>query len=173
MKKVIGKTVIGAVLIGMGVWIGSSNIISKAEGSAQTPGSVNDPLVTKGYVDTQVEKLVQDQVDEIVKKMGQGGGGSASLEIITLQPGETLYAGEGTEFTLRVGKAKAVSNDTNGIPDVTEGQNIEKGSVIPRDHLLLFPREGRGIRADEGDKNQVIVMVVGSYLHLDASGNPK
>ncbi|CAM3776148.1 hypothetical protein [Marinicrinis lubricantis] len=168
--KHMKKIVLTVALFGSGLWLGSQwTSIAETSGS---PGTVNDPLVTKGYVDQKINELAQ-QIGSGGAGTGSNQGTASSLEIITLAPGETLYAGEGTEFTLRVGTAYAVSNDANGIPDVTEGTNIEKGSVIPRDHLLLFPREGRGIQADADQKGNVIVMVVGSYMHMDAQGNPK
>lgn len=170
MKR-IGKLALTVALFGSGIWIGST-MVTKADSVSSQPGTIDDPLVTKGYVDSQISSLVETQIEEYLEKNGgTSSATSSSLEVITLSPGDTLYADEGTELILRVGKAYAVSNDANGIPDVTEGTNLEAGAEIPRDHLLLFPREGRGIRADETENNSVIVMAVGSYMHLDADGN--
>ncbi|WP_317890696.1 hypothetical protein [Paenibacillus arenilitoris] len=139
------------------MWVGA-NFVSplEAESNALTPGSVEDPVVTKSYVDEQLAKL------------GAGDGttgtvGEASLEVVAVPAGKTLMAGQGTEVIVRVGKAIAYSSDANGISDLTAGSDLTKGKAVPTNHLLLFPREGRGILPDPAQKNGLTVLVRGSY----------
>lgn len=146
-------------LFGSGLWIGST-LISNADSAVDPnmPGTANDPIVTKSYV------------DQAIKAMGGGGGdgGSLKLIVVELAEGQKLYGGEGTEFIVRTGKAVAFSGDASGIPDLTGAKDLTAGTAIPLNHLLLFPREGRGIQLAPKEKNSVIVMVRGSYELVDA-----
>jgi hypothetical protein len=162
VKQKALRGIAAVVLIGAGVWVGV-NFASplEAESNALTPGSVEDPVVTKSYVDEQLAKLGG----------GSPGGGTtpttpvadASLEVVNVPAGKTLMAGQGTEVIVRVGKAIAYSSDASGIADLTGGTDLVKGKAIPTNHLLLFPREGRGILPDPNQKNGLTVLVKGSY----------
>jgi hypothetical protein len=160
VKKKVIRGLVAVVLVGAGVWVGV-NFASplEAESNALTPGSVEDPVVTKSYVDEQLAKLGG----------GSPGGGTtppvvdSALEVVTVPAGKTLMAGQGTEVIVRVGKAIAYSSDASGIADLTGGTDLTKGKAIPTNHLLLFPREGRGILPDPNQKNGLTVLVKGKY----------
>ncbi|MGO4692852.1 hypothetical protein AB4Z50_01100 [Paenibacillus sp. 2TAB26] len=160
MKKKVIRGLVAVVLVGVGVWVGV-NFASplEAESNALTPGSVEDPVVTKSYVDEQLAKLGG----------GTPGGGTTTpvadtaLEVVTVPVGKTLMAGQGTEVIVRVGKAIAYSSDASGIADLTGGTDLTKGKAVPTNHLLLFPREGRGILPDPNQKNGLTVLVKGKY----------
>jgi hypothetical protein len=166
------KIVLAALIFGGGFALGSA-VVSSADGliDPNQPGSVNDPLVTKSYVDEQVAKAVKSELE----KQKSTGNVSASREllVVELNPGESLIAGSGAEFIVRNGKAVAIGGK-DGIPDITDGDSIADGELIPLNHLLLFPRDdGRGIQPHPDQKTTVFVMVRGSYVHLDASGKAK
>ncbi len=117
------------------------------------PGSTEDPLVTKSYVDEKIRQLVGTGTG--------GGGGFVELVVEELKVGQILVAGPGTEFILRGGKATAYGDPKNGIPDLTGGIDIPIGKPIPLNHLLLFPRDdGRGIKITAGP---AFVMIRGPY----------
>jgi len=168
-----GKLMLSVLMLGISVTVGSMTTSLRADSmtNGNQPGSVNDPLVSKSYVDEKVAEIVRT---ELGKQQGNGGGSgssSRSLVVIELNPGETLYAGEGTEMIVRNGKAVSVSSNSNGIPDLTDGADLKAGAVIPNNHLLLFPRDdGRGVRPHQDQKKTVFVMVRGSYLHVGADG---
>jgi hypothetical protein len=117
--------------------------------------------------DAKIKELISTEVDKAVKaalaSSSPGASSPTKLEVVTLQAGQSLMAGEGAEFIVRTGKTIAVSTDENGIPDVTSGKDIAAGTVIDLNHLLIFPREGRGIKVDAKEKNDVFIMVRGSY----------
>lgn len=148
-------------LFGSGLWIGST-FTSNADSlvDPNMPGTANDPIVTKSYV------------DQAIKAMGGGGGEGGSLKLIVVEvaAGQKLYGGEGAEFIVRTGKAVAFSGDASGIPDLTGAKDLTAGTAIPLNHHLLFPREGRGIQLAPKEKNSVIVMVRGPYEHVNANG---
>ncbi|CAM4476375.1 hypothetical protein FHS16_004696 [Paenibacillus endophyticus] len=159
MKKNVARGIVAAVLIGAGVWVGV-NFASplEAESNALTPGSAEDPVVTKSYVDALLSN----------NNGGSSGGGTtpavdSQLEVVTVPVGKTLMAGQGTEVIVRVGKAIAYSSDASGIADLTGGTDLTKGKAVPTNHLLLFPRAGRGILPDPNQKNGLTVLVKGSY----------
>lgn len=170
----LGKIVLSLVLFGGGFGIGSV-VVSNADGllDPNQPGSVNDPLITKSYVDQVVSEIVEE---EVAKQLENQAVVPSSNELVVeqLSPGESLIAGAGTEFIVTHGRAVAISK-TDDIPDLTSGSAIKSGQTIPEDHLLLFPRDdGRGIKSTEtAAESYVWVMIRGDYVLLDAEGQAK
>ncbi|GGG84335.1 hypothetical protein [Paenibacillus radicis (ex Gao et al. 2016)] len=153
MKKWVARIALGAVLVVGGFGIGYWNTSTiEADGALAVPGSVEDPVVTKSYVDA----LVGDKGQE-------GNTGGDKLEVVTVPNGKTLIANEGTEVIVRAGKAVAYSPDSNGLADVTGGKDVFKGAPIPANHLIIFPRAGRGITTDPGFTKTLTVLVRGGY----------
>ena len=132
-------------------------ILNSAAGanSSKIPGSADDPVVTKSYVDQLVAELRMS--------IGSGGGGGSKLEVVTVPVGKTIYVQAGGELIVRTGKAVAVSSDANGLSDMTDGLDIPPGKPVGNNHLILFPRDGRGVKAAEGSKTDLIVLVRGGY----------
>jgi hypothetical protein len=176
-----------AVLFGAGLWIGSMVTSSNADSivDPNQPGSVHDPIVTKSYVDEAVRTLVATELakqgqSDIEAKINQLASQvyaelneakknmSTDLIVVTVNKGQTLYAGAGTEFIIRTGQPIAVSNSANGIPDVTSGEDIANGKPVGLNHLLIFPREGRGVKPSTDAA--LIVMVRGQYLLVNEDG---
>ncbi|MFD0617360.1 hypothetical protein ACFQZR_07770 [Paenibacillus sp. GCM10027629] len=158
-----------SIVVLAGVLMLGSVISTSADGatvSGSQPGSVDDPVVTKSYVDEQVQKLV---VAELAKQTGGAGKNpdknaeSSELKVVTIKSGEKLIAKAGTEFIVRAGKAVVYSPDANGISDLTDGKDISNEQDVVNNHLLLFPRDGRGVMPDAKQKNGLTVMVRGGY----------
>ncbi len=112
------------------------------------PGSPEDPVVTKSYVDAQIAAI-------------KGAEGSATVFVpVFVEAGKTLIGGAGTELILRSGGALAVAKGEDGLSDVTEGKDLKATFAVTRNHLLLIPRDdGRGISA----ATDIWVMVKGTY----------
>lgn len=171
-----GKTAAAVAAIVCGVWVGSM-LTTFASGipAAGQPGSAEDPMVTKSYVDEQIRKALGGG------SSSGGGAGSGTIvspsgggepySVVELPAGHTLMGGMGTEFTVRTGKAYVFSNTENGIPDLTDGVDLKNGALIPNNHLLQVPREGRGVRVEANYPNKVFVTVKGAYLQIDGDGN--
>lgn len=132
---------------------------AQADGSS-TPGNIDDPIVTKSYVDQAVAKLVKAELDKIT---GGKESGSAALEVVTLPWGSKLIVEDGAEIIVRSGKAIAYSSDKNGLSDLTDGLDIAPGKPVANNHLLLAPRGGRGVEADPKQAKGLIVLVRGGY----------
>jgi hypothetical protein len=97
--------------------------------------------------------------------------GNPSLSVVKLEPGQVLYGGAGAEIIVRTGKVTVISSDENGIPDVTSGKDIAAGATVELNHLLVLPREGRGIKSDAKVKQDIYIMVRGSYLITNPDGS--
>lgn len=107
---------------GLGFWAGQR---AQAQGSAPEPGSEQDPLVSKSYVDDYVQ-----------------------LRVVTLAAGQQLIGDGGTEIILRGGKTTAIGTAAGGLSDLTGGKDLVTGVTVPPNHLLLVPRsDGRGVKA--------------------------
>jgi len=162
------RILLAVALLAGGTW-GGSYAVTWADSviNPNQPGSADDPLVSKSYVDEKLSQLVKEEFENV----GGTVGGSASLEVVTLAAGQTLYAGAGTEMIVRVGQTQVVSGTVDGIPDVTSGVDVKPGSAVELNHLLVNPREGRGLQHSDREAVQVILMVRGGYLKVDADGN--
>lgn len=143
-KKVkLGIGIITIALVG-------SLVTTALAGSNADPGSINDPIVTKSYVDEQINLIKQ-----------QGIGQTSSIVVEKLDAGNIIIAHAGTELILRGGTAVIYGENTNGIPDVTGGEDLKVGSNVPKNHQLIIPRDdGRGLKITKGP---AYVMIRGSY----------
>jgi hypothetical protein len=185
------KTVLLVAVFALGVVSGSMIWTSSANNSGlvdpNQPGSANDPLVTKSYVDEAVASKVQAeiakqidsqlaakqkeldaQIEQFKKQLDALLGQAGGMVVVELQPNQTLFADPGTSLIVRNGKTVAVSTDANGIPDVTGGKDLMNGTPVELNHMLIFPREGRGIKSTHN--TTVFVMVTGGYKILNADG---
>jgi hypothetical protein len=122
-----------------------------------TPGSTDDPIVTKSYVD---QKLAEIQGGS---GTGTGTAAAGKLEVVTVPVDKRIIVQDGGELIVRSGKAIAYSADANGLSDMTDGLDIQPGKPVAANHLILFPRGGRGVQADPKQKNGLIVLVRGGY----------
>lgn len=173
-----------AMLLAGGIWAGSV-LNTTAEGASvgSQPGTADDPVVTKSYVDQQIQKALGGTVSvptqapsatiapaatpapTTTPTQGNGTAGSTTnaVEIVDVKPGQTLIAGAGAEFIVRAGKAIIYSQDANGVADLTAGTDLANGVAAPSNHLLSFPRDGRGISVQAGQTLGLVVMVRGTY----------
>lgn len=160
MKKNKFKTLFTVLTLTAGILVGVTlNNHFTVGSSATTPGSVSDPVVTKSYVDEQIRKIAGGA------SSGGGGGQAASqaLEVVSVSSGKTLMLPAGSEAVIRAGKGIAYSSDANGLSDLTAGADISPGKPVPSNHLIWFPRDGRGIVADPNVSSSLTVLVKGPY----------
>ncbi len=122
------------------------------------PGSTDDPVVSKSYVDSLVQDL-RNQINTL--KNQTPSSGSSAFETISISAGQYLYTGSGTEIVVRSGFAKALLGTTGaGLSDVTSATDLSNGVIVPKNHLLISARDdNRGIYAT----TVCYVLVRGSY----------
>jgi hypothetical protein len=138
MEIRIGKKTAAICLVVL-VCIAMTAAVRAASGA---PGSESDPLVTQSYVD---------------KLLSEAGGVFLPVEVTA---GGKLIGGAGAEIIVRSGEATIVSNENNGVSDLTAGLDLMTGAYAPPNHLLLVPRDdGRGVAAT----TDLWVMVRGAY----------
>ncbi|MEK5478271.1 hypothetical protein NYE70_15295 [Paenibacillus sp. FSL R5-0407] len=172
--KTAWKVMAAAILIGGGIWAGSlMNLTAEGAGVTNQPGTADDPVVTKSYVDQVIQQAIKGggtttipttPTSPTTPSTGEGSGSSSdAVSIVDVKPGQTLIASAGAEFVVRAGKAVIYSQDSNGVADLTDGKDIANGGAVANNHLLSFPRDGRGIQVQEGNKYNLTVMVRGGY----------
>lgn len=136
MKKLLAVVTVLVVLAGFSIVAGAATT---------TPGSENDPVVTKSYVDAQIKA---------------NAGAAKSYEAVFVNAGKKVLGGDGSEIILRSGEAKSLASGINGIADLTGGKDLMGDQAIIQNHLLLVPRnDGRGIIAT----TDIWIMVKGGY----------
>lgn len=117
------------------------------------PGTSNDPLVTKSYVDNKIAQLTGQDSKEQENSLG-------TYQVVTIEQGKAILGKQGTEIIVRGGEAVIIGSEAGGLQDMTDGVDIEEGTSAPRYHLLIVPKEdGRGLIATK----PLIVMVRGGY----------
>lgn len=174
--KSVWKVTTAAVLLAGGVWAGSLlNVTAEGAGVGSQPGTADDPVVTKSYVDQQIQKALSGGAITTPVATATPSPSSAPTAttspttssnesvIVDVKPGQTLIASAGAEFIVRAGKAVIFSQDANGVADLTDGKDLLNGVAAPTNHLLSFPRNGRGITVQEGQTLGLVVMVRGGY----------
>ncbi|MDD2484072.1 MAG: hypothetical protein PHQ50_03435 [Eubacteriales bacterium] len=113
-----------------------------------SPGSSEDPVVTKSYVDAQIAAIKSS------------GSTADSFQVVFVEKGKKVIGEEGTELILRGGTAVAVDNGTNGLSDLTAATELMGGAAVAKNHLLVVPRnDGRGISA----QSDIYVMIKGGH----------
>ncbi|WP_069998804.1 hypothetical protein [Cellulosilyticum sp. I15G10I2] len=140
------------------------------------PGTSNDPLVTKSYVDKriadlgaggstsndvnkqlQAQQLLINELSSQIKLLQQE---SNTYEVVSVPQGKSILGKQGSEIIIRAGEAKVIGSEAGGIQDMTAGVDVNANSIAPRYHLLIIPREdGRGLIATK----DLTVMVRGGY----------
>lgn len=117
--------------------IATAMSIVMAFGDTSVPGSPEDPVVTKSYVDSKL-----------------------AYAVLHMQQGQKLIGGEGTEIIVRSGEVTAIDNGKDGVSDITGGNDLKSGAICKTNHLLLVPRnDGRGITA----ATEAYIMIRGPY----------
>jgi hypothetical protein len=171
-------------MLGVGFWFG--------EAAAQTgavPGSTQDPLASVSYVTQAISSALQGQVPSLITQGVQAAlpgvvtplvqstvqtqlqaalkslpTGGASVAVVSVPPGQEIVAAEGTEFVLRGGSATVQLAPTSGggLADLTTGQNLAQGAVVPQNQLLIAARSDERGLVPVG-KARILVLVIGQY----------
>lgn len=181
------KIALAAFLIGGGIVAGTvMNSSVDGASSGGQPGTADDPVVTKSYVDQQIANALkggssagsssapatttptpaQTGSSNSAASGGASNGNTSSgeaIKVVELTPGKKLLAKAGAEFIVRNGRAVVYSMDSSGAIDITDGKEIFHNQAIMNNHLISFPRDDRGIQVKEGETNDIVVMVRGGY----------
>lgn len=153
MKKRIGILLLAVVLLSGMTLVFAAN-----------PGSDEDPLISKSYIDNVLMPQIYSYIDKAVGSSGtdRPTGETSAFEVVNISPGQRLTAGAGTELILRMGSGTIIGSMRGGISDTTDGVDLADGTPIPPNHLLIVPlADGRGLQLD--NNGDAIVMVKGSY----------
>ncbi|WCT55387.1 hypothetical protein PQ456_19915 [Paenibacillus kyungheensis] len=184
MKK-YATWLMATATIGIGIWVGSS-FVTISSASSQL-GSADDPVVTKSYVDQQIQKALGGSSSSSTGNTNNSNSGTKNntpttpvtppvstapsatssstitTKVVEIRPGKKLIAAAGTEVIVRTGKAVVYSSEKNGILDLTAGSEMGGSQAIPNNHLLLFPRDGRGVEVALTQGYNATVLVIGDY----------
>lgn len=184
MKKVSKFSIILALLLIIS--FGFNLMGAFAEGTPE-PGSEQDPLITKSYVDkitgqflAEIAKLNEQitalkaqteaaeakaeaasvKAEELKVQLQSVSAGTAEYVTVGLEPGQQLLPGSGTELILISGKALAVPGKTGSLLDATSAKVVVKNSSVLLNHLLISLKDdGRALKATV----KSIVYVKGLY----------
>ena len=147
-KKKHGLLIVSLILLLM-----SGSLMAAA--AAGAPGSEDDPVVTKSYVDSAIASLRAS-----LSGAGTGASGGGEWQVVCVPGGKSVVGETGTQMILRSGTATAIDNGANGISDLTGGSDLRQGAAVSKNHLLLIPgSDGRGIRT----AGECWVMISGGY----------
>lgn len=142
MKKIC---IVAVILLICGAGLFKAGMTVGAAGEAE-PGSVNDPLITKSYLDSYMSNLgVSDKAESGYKK-------------VTLAKGKTIVGQEGTEILLYSGSANAYAK-SSVLVNVTMGEAVNDGMSLGKYCVYLCPDADSGITA----MSDIVIFVKGGY----------
>ena len=133
--------------------------------NTDTAGTIDDPLVTVSYLNSQYKKTVESMIANAMLGSGAdfdlNGLISSLIEDALPQTGtafapvffaenSVVFLGEGTEVILRSGKAKIMSPHTDmGLSNTTQGYDAPDGEDIIFNNVYICPRNDlRGFITD-------------------------
>ncbi|MCL2016612.1 MAG: hypothetical protein FWG68_10245 [Defluviitaleaceae bacterium] len=141
---ILATTMVIMYLVG----VHSAGVIANAQ-----PGTADDPLVSRSYVDRRIAELeaLILQLETPAQPPEPPAPAPAAVnrelfEVIRANAGSILLGGASTEIILRAGEASVVAGP-NGLANVTAGWDIMNGQAVPLNNLLIVPLDdGRGLR---------------------------
>lgn len=182
---IISKIKIGIGLLAMACFTMLLITVSIEAGSTES-GTVNDPIVTKSYVDQRDGEVLE----KINIKLAELAGGTSHnttstngeidmeavyayldqklveeqgsvFVVVEVEEGQKLIGGAGTEIVLRGGSATIIEGvNGDGIADLTDGKDLLEGIDVPAQHHLLIAKDdGRGLMIH----SKSWIMVKGDY----------
>lgn len=171
--KLIKKTSKIYKIIILVVIISTLLLIHMVQAANAVPGSEEDPVISKSFLDAEVAKL-NDKINELNAKadnlvirsdglaarIEEGLSSGDIFEPIEIEAGKKIIAGGGTEIVLRSGKATAIAGTYGGVANLSAGVDLQTGADVTQNHLLLISRDdGRGLKAETG----IWVLIKGKY----------
>lgn len=146
-KDKIKKVLTVAVILAIGVAaIFKAGMIVGAADDAK-PGSVNDPLITKSYLDSYISSLGLT-----------GDSATSGYTKVVLSKGSTLVGYEGTEILLYSGSANAYAKEAELI-NLTMGEAYGDGMTLGKYCVYMCVDSSSGIKAT----SDAVVFVKGKY----------
>lgn len=109
------------------------------------PGSVNDPLITKSYLDAYMANY-------------SGGAANASYTKVTMSKGSTIIGKTGTEILIYSGSANAYAK-SGDLVNISVGEAVADGLTLGKYCVYLCPDNDAGITAT----SDMVLFVKGEY----------
>ena len=163
------------------ILISSIAILSATTVYASTPGTQEDPLVSRSYLEQRLSQIIGTELsDEILDNIIQTVIANVMFQLqstlnitqappsteifqftpVFLEAGTILIGHTGTELIIRGGVVQAYVYGTDGIVNVTRGIEHFADDILAHNELLLIPRrDARGIRI----LSDAWVMIRGGY----------
>ena len=166
----------GIIVLTAIILVLSAVVISAADGV--TPGSEQDPIVTQSYVEQKSEQikyyidsliaqetaklkteleLKGQEIAKLREEIKDAAKAAGKFQVVEMQKGQMLIAGEGAEIIPRSGKFSAIEDAFGGLSDITAAKDLKNGEAVVNNHMLIAARgEGRGLKA-LADKSFLII----------------
>ena len=166
----------GIIVLTAIILVLSAVVISAADGV--TPGSEQDPIVTQSYVEQKSEQikyyidsliaqetaklkteleLKGQEIAKLREEIKDAAKAAGKFQVVEMQKGQVLIAGEGAEIIPRSGKFSAIEDAFGGLSDITAAKDLKNGEAVVNNHMLIAARgEGRGLKA-LADKSFLII----------------
>ena len=166
----------GIIVLTAIILVLSAVVISAADGI--TPGSEQDPIVTQSYVEQKSEQikyyidsliaqetaklkteleLKEQEIAKLREEIKDAAKAAGKFQVVEMQKGQMLIAGEGAEIIPRSGKFSAIEDAFGGLSDITAAKDLKNGEAVVNNHMLIAARgEGRGLKA-LADKSFLII----------------
>lgn len=156
------KSIFASLSVALFLFIYLSN--SNSYVMALQPGSSEDPLITRSYLERRLSTLeinnhtvlsdevlnfiIEDITRRIFSQLSYVEKGT--FKPVSANTGQLIIGDEGTEIILRVGSALIFSEVDNGVVNITTGRELLNGDRVDINNKLIVPRDdGRGVFVTE------------------------
>ena len=146
MPKIRKIAIVLIIVIVGSLGIFKAGMMVGAAGEAK-PGSINDPLITKSYLESYISSLGLT-----------GNSTSTGYVKVNLKKGSTLVGSEGTEIMLYSGSANAYAKGDQ-LVNMTIGEACSDGITLGKYCVYMCPDKSSGVVA----MSDVVVFVKGNY----------
>lgn len=147
MNKITKIGILVTLVVMMLICTYKAGEVAGAQSGNGTPGSVNDPLITKSYLDERLSKA----------GIADGNGNSSNgMNKVELTKGKMIRGDEGTTFVLVSGSAVVGGND---IINITAGELMNDGMTVSKYATFLSTSAEGVIKAE----TKACVYVSGKY----------
>ncbi|MCL2610108.1 MAG: hypothetical protein FWE02_00350 [Defluviitaleaceae bacterium] len=163
------------------ILISSLAILAATTVYASTPGTQQDPLVSRSYLEQRLNQLTGTELsDEVLENIIETVIANVMFQLqntpsvtqnplttealqfgpVFLEAGTVLIGDTGTELIIRGGVVQAYVYGADGIVNLTRGTEHFADDLLAHNELLLIPRrDARGIRV----LSDSWVMIRGGY----------
>ena len=86
-------------------------------------------------------ELKGQEIAKLREEIKDAAKAAGKFQVVEMQKGQMLIAGEGAEIIPRSGKFSAIEDAFGGLSDITAAKDLKNGEAVVNNHMLIAARE--------------------------------